>query len=82
MSSVGVVDARGEASLVEHHGDEGGVTRELRMKPLDRHGPAEAGRTAHAPEVNGAHASYGELVEEDEPPEGRDGRRGDHAATS
>ena len=59
-----MLDARGEARLVEEHRDELGVLRELRMQALDRDGAREADRAEEAPEVDRRHAARGDLVVE------------------
>ena len=61
---VRVLDARGEARLVEEHRDELGILGELRMQPLDRDGAREADRAEQAAEVDRRHAAGGDLVVE------------------
>ena len=61
---VRVVDARGEARLVEEHLDELGLLREVRVQPLDRDEALEAGDAREAREEHRRHAAAGELGDE------------------
>ena len=59
---VGVLDARGEARLVEEHRRELGVVRVLRMQPLDGDGPEEAGGPDEAAQMDSGHPARGDRV--------------------
>ena len=61
---VRMADARGEARLVEKHCDELGVSRELRVEPLDRDGAREASGSHQAPQVHGRHPAGRDLIED------------------
>ena len=64
---VGVVDPRGEASLVEEHLDELGVPREVLVQALDGVEALETPRPAQAREKNRPHPPAGELRDQLEP---------------
>jgi hypothetical protein len=57
-----VLDARGEAGLVEEHRHELGILGELRVQPLDGDGLREAHRPEQTAEVHGGHAPGGDLA--------------------
>ena len=58
---VGMVDRRGEPRLVEEHGHELALERELRVQALDGHELGKPCGPEHAPEVHRRHAARGEL---------------------
>ena len=64
---VRVVDARGEAGLVEEHLDELGVPRQVLVEPLDGVKPLKAPRAAEAREKNRPHPPARELRDQLEP---------------
>src|SRR5664279_3426090 len=52
-----MLDARSEVRLVQEHGDELRIFREVGVKPLDGHRTPEANRAVEAAEVHRRHAS-------------------------
>ena len=60
---VGVADARGEAGLVDQHGDELRIARQVRVQPLDGDDTGEAALASQPPEPDGGHAARRELTE-------------------
>ena len=63
-AGIGMVDARGDAGLVEKHLHEVLALAEVRMDALDRDETIEAARTGRPPEVYGRHAAGSDLVAE------------------
>ena len=61
---VGMSDASGESRLIEKHGDELRIERELRMQSLDRDRTRETALSGKAPHVNGRHASGRDPIED------------------
>ena len=59
---VGVLDARHQPGLVEKHGNELGVAREVGMEGLDRDCAREPDVAAQAAEMHARHATRGDLV--------------------
>jgi hypothetical protein len=56
-----VVDARGQARLLEEHLDELGLAREVRVEPLDGDEALEAADAGEAREKHGRHAAGRQL---------------------
>ena len=65
---VGMPDTRREPSLVEEHGDELGVRRELGVEALDRHRAREADRSEQASKMDRGHTPCGDGIVEGVPP--------------
>ncbi len=57
---VGVTDACRETRLVDEHGDELGVPREVRVKPLDRDRTRESGQPEQSSEMHVRHPARGD----------------------
>jgi hypothetical protein len=64
LRDVRVVDARGDAGLVEEHVDELVVLDEVRVDALDRDPLLEAAGPVHAREVHARHAADADLVDD------------------
>ena len=64
LRDVRVVDARGDAGLVEEHVDELIVLDEVRVDALDRDPLLKAAGPVHAGQVHARHAAYADLVDD------------------
>jgi hypothetical protein len=64
LRDVRVVDARGDARLVEEHVDELIVLDEVRVDALDRDPLLEAAGPVHARQVHAGHAAGADLVDD------------------
>jgi hypothetical protein len=58
-----MADTRHDARFVEEHVHELGITSEVRVQLLDRHRASEAAGANHPAEMDGGHATRGDLVE-------------------